>query len=315
MSEPGPDDIQPVAHETLDRIVTGTVTVVPFLALGVVGWQVWDELLHWSDIAVFAILYVLTGFGVTVGFHRLFTHRAFATKPLAARRPRRAAARRRSRARSSRGSPTTASTTPSPTSRGRPAQPARRPRRAAGAARCAAWCTRTSAGCSSTPSAAPRKRYAPDLLADPVVSFVDRTFLVWALGGLGARVRARLADRRHARRPRSPACCGAAPCGMLVLHHVTYTINSLCHFFGAPALRHRRRVAQPRVAVAAHVRRGVAQQPPRLPDLRRATGMRWLRVRPLAPGHPRAREARPRVGRRAHRARSASAQKLLAETA
>ena len=31
---PGPDDIQPVDHETRDRIITGTITVVPFLALG-----------------------------------------------------------------------------------------------------------------------------------------------------------------------------------------------------------------------------------------------------------------------------------------
>ena len=31
-----------------------------------------------------------------------------------------------------------------------------------------------------------RRRYAPDLVRDPVVSFVDRTFLVWALGGLAA---------------------------------------------------------------------------------------------------------------------------------
>ena len=29
-----------------------------------------------------------------------------------------------------------------------------------------------------------RTRYAPDLLADPVVSWVDRTFPVWAFGGL-----------------------------------------------------------------------------------------------------------------------------------
>ena len=79
MPEPRADDIEPVAHETRDRIITGTVTVVPFLALGVVGWQVWAELLHWSDIAVFAILYMVTGLGVTVGFHRLFTHRSFAT--------------------------------------------------------------------------------------------------------------------------------------------------------------------------------------------------------------------------------------------
>ena len=41
MPEPGPDDIEPVAHETLDRFATGTVSVVPFLALGIVCWQVW----------------------------------------------------------------------------------------------------------------------------------------------------------------------------------------------------------------------------------------------------------------------------------
>jgi stearoyl-CoA desaturase (delta-9 desaturase) len=30
---------------------------------------------------VFAVLYVLTGLGVTVGFHRLFTHRSFKARP------------------------------------------------------------------------------------------------------------------------------------------------------------------------------------------------------------------------------------------
>ncbi len=44
-----------------------------------VAWQVWSELLGWSDLIVFAIMYTLTGFGITVGFHRLFTHRSFKT--------------------------------------------------------------------------------------------------------------------------------------------------------------------------------------------------------------------------------------------
>src|SRR5580765_7619998 len=76
---PGPGDIEPVVNETRDRIITGAVTIVPFLALGVVGWQLWASLLHWSDVVVFVILYTLTGLGVTVGFHRHFTHRSFAT--------------------------------------------------------------------------------------------------------------------------------------------------------------------------------------------------------------------------------------------
>src|SRR3954462_8426186 len=73
------DDAQPVANENLDRVLTGTVTVLPVLALGLVAWQVWDELIGWGAIAVFAIMYVATGRGVTGGVHRLFTHRSFKT--------------------------------------------------------------------------------------------------------------------------------------------------------------------------------------------------------------------------------------------
>src|SRR5436190_1310216 len=73
------DDVQPVANENLDRFLTGAVTVLPVLALGLVGWQLWSELLGWSDLIVFAIMYVSTGLGITVGFHRLFTHRSFKT--------------------------------------------------------------------------------------------------------------------------------------------------------------------------------------------------------------------------------------------
>src|SRR4051812_37986843 len=73
------DDVQPVANETRDRIITGTVTIVPILGLGLVGWQLGNEWLHVSDLIVLFICSLLTGFGITVGFHRLFTHRAFKT--------------------------------------------------------------------------------------------------------------------------------------------------------------------------------------------------------------------------------------------
>src|SRR4051812_31856492 len=78
---PGPDDVQPVAHETLDRTITGLVTALPVLALGLVVWQAWNGILKPSDLIVFAIVYAMTGFGVPVGFHRLFTHRSFKAKP------------------------------------------------------------------------------------------------------------------------------------------------------------------------------------------------------------------------------------------
>src|SRR3954452_22357280 len=75
------DAIQPVEHETRDRIITGALTVIPFLLLGIVAWQLAGSWLRWSDLIDFALLYIQTGFGITVGFPRLFTHRAFKTGP------------------------------------------------------------------------------------------------------------------------------------------------------------------------------------------------------------------------------------------
>ena len=59
----GRDDVQPVANETLDRFLTGTITVLPIVSLGIVGWQLWEQALHTSDLIVFAIVYPLTGWG------------------------------------------------------------------------------------------------------------------------------------------------------------------------------------------------------------------------------------------------------------
>ena len=37
------------------------------------------DLAQWSDAVVFAVMYILCGFGITVGYHRLLTHRSFQT--------------------------------------------------------------------------------------------------------------------------------------------------------------------------------------------------------------------------------------------
>ena len=75
------DDVQPVQNETLDRVLTGIVTVLPFIGLVIAGWQTWNSLLHWYDLVVFFVMYVACAGGVTVGFHRLLTHRSFKTGP------------------------------------------------------------------------------------------------------------------------------------------------------------------------------------------------------------------------------------------
>ena len=66
------------------RNVNLGAAIVPFVAVLVAAVLSWNHILHWSDIAIFAAMYLVTGIGVTVGFHRLLTHRSFATyRPIA----------------------------------------------------------------------------------------------------------------------------------------------------------------------------------------------------------------------------------------
>src|SRR4051794_34368318 len=223
------DDVEPCAHETRDRIATGTITVLPFLCLGLVGWQLWERLLGWSDLLVFAIMYVVTAMGVTVGFHRLFTHRAFKTGPVV-----RAilavlgsaaiegpviswvADHRKHHAFSDRpGDPHSPHVDHGVGWRGA----------LKGLAHAhVGWLfLHTHRG--------RRSRYAPDLIADPVVARIDRTFLVWALGGLAAAFGLGVAIGGTVGAGLTALLWGGGV-RMLVVHHVTYSINSLCHFFG-----------------------------------------------------------------------------------
>jgi stearoyl-CoA desaturase (Delta-9 desaturase) len=224
-----PDEVQPVVHETADRIATGTITALPFIALGIVCWQVWSDLLRWSDVAVFLIMYVLTGLGVTVGFHRHLTHRSFKTS-----RPVRGllavlgsvaiegpviswvADHRKHHAYSDQeGDPHSPHVGHGGGFRGA----------LKGLAHAhVGWLfIHTHRGA--------RKRYAPDLIEDPVISFVDRTFLVWALGGFVAAFGLGYAIGGTLDAALTGLLWGAGV-RMLVVHHVTYSINSLCHFFG-----------------------------------------------------------------------------------
>ena len=66
-------------HEALDRWANVIVIVGPLAAVVFAGWIAWGGSLHWQDLLVLAITYPLTGLGITVGYHRLFTHRSFQT--------------------------------------------------------------------------------------------------------------------------------------------------------------------------------------------------------------------------------------------
>jgi stearoyl-CoA desaturase (Delta-9 desaturase) len=222
-------DVQPVAHETRDRFATGFVTFVPFAALAFVVWQLWQSALHWHDLIVFGIVYLLTGLGVTVGFHRLLTHRSFKTKTAvrAALAALGSAAvegpviswvadHRKHHAFSDReGDPHSPHVDHGVGWRGA----------VAGLFHAhLGWLfIHTQRGA--------KQRYAPDLIADPAIRFVDRTFVLWVAAGLalpfglGVAIGGTVADGLW-------GLLWGGAVRMLVLHHITYSINSLCHFFG-----------------------------------------------------------------------------------
>jgi stearoyl-CoA desaturase (delta-9 desaturase) len=57
--------------------------VVPFIATVAAIVLLWNSLVSPADLVIAAVMYLLTAVGITVGFHRLLTHRSFQTsKPI-----------------------------------------------------------------------------------------------------------------------------------------------------------------------------------------------------------------------------------------
>jgi stearoyl-CoA desaturase (delta-9 desaturase) len=223
------DDVEPVQNEALDRFLTGTFTVVPFAAVIGAGVLTWQQYLHWSDLIIFFVLYVLTGLGITVGFHRMLTHRAFKAKkwvramftifgsaaiegPVIAW----VADHRKHHAFAD--------------MEGDPHSPhVDHGHGVKGALR---GLVHAHVGWLFLHTQRAKKaRYAPDLIADPTVSAIDRTFILWVTLGLAIPF------------PLGVLLGGSVTTGLtamlwgglvrvFLLHHVTYSINSLCHFFG-----------------------------------------------------------------------------------
>jgi len=53
--------------------------IVPLLGVIAAALFLWGWGFHWTDLGVLLTMYSLTGLGITVGFHRLFTHHSFET--------------------------------------------------------------------------------------------------------------------------------------------------------------------------------------------------------------------------------------------
>jgi stearoyl-CoA desaturase (Delta-9 desaturase) len=67
------------------RYTNLAAVILPLAAFVVAIVLLWNSWVHWHDLALMLALYVLTGLGITVGFHRMLTHRSFQTSPLVER--------------------------------------------------------------------------------------------------------------------------------------------------------------------------------------------------------------------------------------
>jgi len=73
------------AAELKLRVVNLAAVLIPFLGLLAAVILLWGVAFDWVYLGVLAGMYIATAVGVTVGFHRLFTHRSFKTsRPVAA---------------------------------------------------------------------------------------------------------------------------------------------------------------------------------------------------------------------------------------
>src|SRR3989344_610695 len=66
-------------HPRFYKLVVLTLVVLPFLGVITAMVLVWNTYVFPSDIVLFLSLYLATGLGITIGYHRMLTHQSFRT--------------------------------------------------------------------------------------------------------------------------------------------------------------------------------------------------------------------------------------------
>jgi stearoyl-CoA desaturase (delta-9 desaturase) len=197
----------------LTRYANLGAVVLPFVAFVVAVVLLWNKSIDAIDLGIFVLMYTVTGFGVTVGYHRLLTHRAFQTsKPveyafaiagsMALEGPPIAwvADHRLHHAHTDEeGDPHS-------------------PHVGEGSGIRGLWHAH-SGWLMKTQGGAEFRKYAPDLCEDKGMRWISRNFLAFVLHGFS--ITAALWTLLWAGFVR-----------IFFIHHVTWSINSVCHFFG-----------------------------------------------------------------------------------
>jgi stearoyl-CoA desaturase (delta-9 desaturase) len=62
-----------------EKFAVLVVVVAPFIATIYAITQLWQSYVGWTEVGLMLVFYVLSGLGITVGFHRMLTHKSFET--------------------------------------------------------------------------------------------------------------------------------------------------------------------------------------------------------------------------------------------
>jgi stearoyl-CoA desaturase (delta-9 desaturase) len=205
--------------------ITAALVGGPGVALGVALPLLWGHAVHLRDLVIGVILYAVTGHGITIGYHRLFTHRSFkANRPLkiilaaagsmaiqGSLIPWVANHRRHHRYSDAPGDPHT------------PQRPGHNPNLKSFAHAHVGWLF----GADTTPT----DRYAADLLADNDLVVINRLFPLLAAASLALPFGIGYA-LTHTLTGALCALLWAGIIRMTLLHHITWSTNSICHLYG-----------------------------------------------------------------------------------
>jgi stearoyl-CoA desaturase (Delta-9 desaturase) len=212
-----------------EKIANLGAAIVPFLATIAAIPLLWNSLVSTTDLLILAVMYVLTAGGITVGYHRLLTHRSFQTgKPLeygfaalgsmAVQGPVIAwvADHRKHHAHTD--------------EEGDPHSPHVGRGSGLGGVLRGLWHAHMG-WLFSEHGRADWKRYAPDLYEDPGMRFLNRHFVALVIASLLIPALAGFAIAGTVGGALTALLWGGLV-RLFLVHHVTWSVNSICHFLG-----------------------------------------------------------------------------------
>jgi len=200
--------------------------VVPFVGMIVAVVLLWNSWVDGIDLAIFGAMYVATALGVTVGFHRLLTHRAFRTPTWLTRTfailgslsvqgsvMDWVADHRKHHAHTdAEGDPHS-------------------PHVGHGSGLRGLWHAHTG-WLMETQGQADWRRYAMDLYEDPAMRTIGRRFPFWVFLSLAIPTVAGFLLHGGTAEGALRGLIWGGLVRVFICHHVTWSINSVCHYYG-----------------------------------------------------------------------------------